>query len=68
MSGFYTSSYTICSTGLTGSFLVNPLLLLYTQTNSNVSTSVNIDENIAVRRNVIVTAIVVEKKQDIYIS
>ena len=60
-----TSSYITCSTGLTGSFLVSLLLLMYTQTNSNVSTSVNIDENIADMKNVIITVTAFEEEQEI---
>ena len=41
---------------------------MYTQTNSNVNTSVNIDENIAVRRNVTVTAIIIEEEQELSIE
>ena len=63
-----TSSYTSSSTGLTGSFLVSPLHLMYTQTNSNVRSSVNIDENIAVRRNVTVTLAAVNDKLEVSIE
>ena len=42
----------LCSTGLTNPFLVSLSLMMYTRTNSQVSSNVNIDENIAVRKNV----------------
>ena len=46
------SSYGTCSTCLTGSFPVSPVLLMHIRTNSNVSTSVIAVVNIAVRKNV----------------
>ena len=51
-----------------GSFIVSPLLFFYTQTNSTVSTSVNIDENITVIRNVAVTIAAVDNELEVFIE
>ena len=58
----------LCSTGLTGSFLDSLSLMMYTRTNSQVSSNVNSNENIVVRKNVSVIAKSFEEEQDISIN
>ena len=58
----------LCSTGLTGSFLDSLSLMMYTRTNSQVSSTVISDENIAVRKNVSAIAKSFEEEQDISIN